>query len=75
MQLLKSSTNRHCFNQVSVGSVFIEHSPHMKEVYKIYCRNHDDATALLEKYEDDPEFQAPVLEYLNHVKYVKLDLN
>ena len=40
----------------------------MKEVYKIYCRNHDDSTALLEKYEDDQEFQAPVQEYLNHVR-------
>ena len=53
---------------MNVGRVFIEHAAHMKEVYKVYCRNHDDASALLEKYEDDPEFQVPLQEYLSHVK-------
>uniref|UniRef100_H2YBY0 DH domain-containing protein n=1 Tax=Ciona savignyi TaxID=51511 RepID=H2YBY0_CIOSA len=52
----------------NIGKVFTEFSPRMKEVYKIYCRNHDDATALLEKCEDDREFQVLVQECLNNAK-------
>ena len=56
--------------EMNVGRIFIEHIPRMKEVYKVYCRNHDDATTMLEKFEDDPDFRLPVQECLNNVKYV-----
>nr|CAB3239231.1 dynamin-binding protein-like [Phallusia mammillata] len=56
-------------NQISnVGAIFIKHIPEMKEVYKMYCRNHDDATAMLEKIEDDVELCSAVEICLNNVK-------
>ena len=53
-----------------MGKVFIEHVPRMTEVYKIYCHNHDDATAMLEKLEYDLKFQLPLQECLSIAKYV-----
>ncbi|XP_033117116.1 dynamin-binding protein-like isoform X1 [Anneissia japonica] len=44
-----------------IGACFMEHCKDLEEVYKQYCRNHDDATALLEKYEENNE----ILEYIN----------
>nr|XP_009861636.1 dynamin-binding protein-like [Ciona intestinalis] len=52
----------------NIGKVFSRFSPQMKEVYKVYCRNHDDATSLLEKYEEDQEFQVPLQECLKNAK-------
>ena len=36
-------------NEAAVGGVFMENSSKLREVYAIYCRNHDSAAALLEK--------------------------
>ncbi|XP_077861889.1 uncharacterized protein LOC102808854, partial [Saccoglossus kowalevskii] len=47
-------------NQVA-GQCFINYSEELEDIYSHYCRNHDDAIALLEKYEDNPEIQ----EYIN----------
>ncbi|XP_022096440.1 dynamin-binding protein-like isoform X2 [Acanthaster planci] len=44
-----------------VGQVFMRYSNDLHKVYAEYCRNHDDATALLEKYEENDEVQ----EYIN----------
>eukprot|EP00057_Strongylocentrotus_purpuratus_P017174 XP_011671648.1 PREDICTED: dynamin-binding protein isoform X2 [Strongylocentrotus purpuratus] len=43
------------------GKIFMDHSRNLHEAYAQYCRNHDDASALLEKYEENPEVQ----EYIN----------
>lgn len=53
---------------MNIGEIFIKHIPQMKEVYKLYCRNHDDATVMLEKIEDDVELCAAVENCLNKVK-------
>ncbi|XP_071957132.1 dynamin-binding protein-like isoform X2 [Antedon mediterranea] len=44
-----------------IGECFMKHCKDLEDVYKQYCRNHDDATALLEKYEENNE----ILEYIN----------
>ncbi|XP_071852019.1 dynamin-binding protein-like isoform X3 [Apostichopus japonicus] len=44
-----------------IGECFMEHSSDLHSAYATYCRNHDDAIALLEKYEENPEVQ----EYIN----------
>lgn len=36
-------------NEEAVGMVFMSHSSRLREVYAVYCRNHDSAAALLEK--------------------------
>ena len=36
-------------NEEAVGGVFMSHSTRLREVYAVYCRNHDTAAALLEK--------------------------
>ncbi|XP_041466815.1 dynamin-binding protein-like isoform X2 [Lytechinus variegatus] len=43
------------------GKIFMDQSRSLHEAYAQYCRNHDDASALLEKYEENPEVQ----EYIN----------
>lgn len=40
-----------------LGKCFVDIAEEMKEVYAVYCRNHDDAISLMEKYEDMPEIQ------------------
>lgn len=40
-----------------LGKCFVDIAEEMKEVYAVYCRNHDDAISLVEKYEDVPEIQ------------------
>lgn len=42
------------FNQESIlcifsGKCFVDIAEEMKEVYAVYCRNHDDAISLMEK--------------------------
>ena len=36
-------------NEEAMGGVFMKHSSRLKDVYAVYCRNHDSAAALLEK--------------------------
>ena len=36
-------------DQQSVGGVFVTFAPRLRDVYAIYCRNHDGAAAVLEK--------------------------
>ena len=36
-------------NEEAVGGVFMNLSSRLREVYAVYCRNHDSAAALLEK--------------------------
>ena len=36
-------------NEEAVGGVFMTYSSRLREVYAVYCRNHDTAAALLEK--------------------------
>ncbi len=38
-----------CTEQQMVGEVFMTFAPQMREVYAVYCRNHDSAAALVEK--------------------------
>lgn len=33
----------------SVGGVFVTFAPRLRDVYAIYCRNHDGAATVLEK--------------------------
>ncbi|XP_071795699.1 dynamin-binding protein-like isoform X1 [Asterias amurensis] len=44
-----------------IGQCFMRHSNDLHKAYAEYCRNHDDATTLLEKYEENDEVQ----EYIN----------
>lgn len=34
---------------ISTGKCFVDIADEMKEVYAVYCRNHDDAISLMEK--------------------------
>ena len=36
-------------NCLFVGKCFVDIAEEMKEVYAVYCRNHDDAISLVEK--------------------------
>jgi len=56
-------------DKFNVGRVFIEYIPQMKEVYKIYCNNLDDATAMLEKAAGNLTFRQILQECLMKVKY------
>ena len=38
-----------CRNQQAVGEVFVTFAPKLRDVYAAYCRNHDTASAILEK--------------------------
>lgn len=38
-----------CINCLFVGKCFVDIAEEMKEVYAVYCRNHDDAISLVEK--------------------------
>ena len=57
-----------------MGAVFIKHMPEMKEIYKVYCRNHDDSLTLLENLDEDAELQDAIQESLVTVKYVSRQL-
>ncbi|XP_019615513.1 PREDICTED: dynamin-binding protein-like isoform X1 [Branchiostoma belcheri] len=43
-----------------LGETFLRFSADLEETYKLYCRNHDDALALLEKYEEIEEIQESI---------------
>ncbi|XP_031562660.1 dynamin-binding protein-like [Actinia tenebrosa] len=43
--------------QQELGKCFVDLADEIKDVYAQYCRNHDDAISLLEKYEEVPEAQ------------------
>ncbi|XP_078587056.1 dynamin-binding protein-like isoform X1 [Branchiostoma floridae x Branchiostoma japonicum] len=43
-----------------LGETFLRFSQDLEETYKLYCRNHDDALALLEKYEEIEEIQESI---------------
>lgn len=36
-------------NFISPGKCFVDLSEEIKDVYAVYCRNHDDAISLMEK--------------------------
>lgn len=38
-----------CQDHQSVGGVFVTFAPRLRDVYAIYCRNHDGAASILEK--------------------------
>ncbi|CAH1258331.1 DNMBP [Branchiostoma lanceolatum] len=44
----------------TLGETFLGFSQDLEETYKLYCRNHDDALALLEKYEEIEEIQESI---------------
>jgi len=50
---------------MNVGRVFINHIPQMIDVYKVYCRNYNDAINELEKLKNEPEI---LFEFLNNVR-------
>ncbi|XP_072162827.1 uncharacterized protein [Diadema setosum] len=60
MNHLEETTEKPVEDQL-IGKVFMDNSKNLHEAYAQYCRNHDDASALLEKYEENPEVQ----EYIN----------
>nr|XP_039264334.1 dynamin-binding protein-like isoform X2 [Styela clava] len=53
---------------LTIGQVFIDNIPNMKDVYMPYCRNHDDSIAMVEKLENDAEFMQAVGYCLETVK-------
>ncbi|XP_038053074.1 dynamin-binding protein-like isoform X2 [Patiria miniata] len=58
---LEETTEGKAPEEQVVGQVFMQYSNDLHKVYAEYCRNHDDATTLLEKYEENDEVQ----EYIN----------
>ena len=44
-----------CRGDEAVGSVFVSFAPRLREVYAVYCRNHDAAVALIEKVSGLPQ--------------------
>ncbi|XP_070565083.1 rho guanine nucleotide exchange factor 38-like isoform X2 [Ptychodera flava] len=61
LESLEENITRKPPEEQLAGLCFINFSKELEEVYSQYCRNHDDAIALLEKYEDNPDIQ----EYIN----------
>ncbi|KAJ7357603.1 hypothetical protein OS493_024416 [Desmophyllum pertusum] len=51
-----------------LGKCFMDIAEEMKEVYAVYCRNHDDAISLMEKYEDVPEIQDAFTKCLDKIR-------
>ncbi|XP_032242810.2 dynamin-binding protein isoform X1 [Nematostella vectensis] len=54
--------------QQELGKCFAEHAEEIKSVYSTYCKNHDDAIGLLEKYEDCLEAQEAFRKCLDAVR-------
>ncbi|XP_066278054.1 dynamin-binding protein-like isoform X2 [Branchiostoma lanceolatum] len=52
----------------TLGETFLGFSQDLEETYKLYCRNHDDALALLEKYEEIEEIQESITRCLVTLK-------
>ncbi|XP_070200464.1 dynamin-binding protein-like [Littorina saxatilis] len=52
---LESATSGKAFSDQIVGSTFVALAEDMKNTYAPYCRHHDDAIAVMEKYHDIPE--------------------
>ena len=38
-----------CLKKIISGKCFVDLSEEIKDVYAVYCRNHDDAISLMEK--------------------------
>ena len=38
-----------CQEEEKVGAVFVKFGPRLRAAYGVYCRNHDSASALVEK--------------------------
>ncbi|XP_078366924.1 dynamin-binding protein-like isoform X2 [Oculina patagonica] len=51
-----------------LGKCFADIAEEMKEVYAVYCRNHDDAISLMEKYEEVPEIQEAFTKCLDKIR-------
>ena len=55
LSLLEAGIKGKTFQEQIVGLSFTDMCESMKHVYAPYCRNHDDAIALLEKYDENVE--------------------
>lgn len=55
-------------NDQELGKCFVDIADEMKEVYAVYCRNHDDAISLVEKYEEIPDIQDAFTKCLDKIR-------
>ena len=53
--------------QAPVGSVFVTFAPRIRDVYGVYCRSHDNASALYEKVRTHTLLKRTCLYYFMHV--------
>uniref|UniRef100_S4R7V9 Dynamin-binding protein n=1 Tax=Petromyzon marinus TaxID=7757 RepID=S4R7V9_PETMA len=53
---------------LSPGEIFLAFKSELEEVYKVYCRNHDDAISLLEASEKDEDIKAQMAVCLKNMR-------
>ncbi|XP_078470480.1 dynamin-binding protein isoform X1 [Lampetra planeri] len=51
-----------------IGEIFLAFKSELEEVYKVYCRNHDDAISLLEAFEKDEDIKAQMAVCLKNMR-------
>uniref|UniRef100_A0A4W3IF06 DH domain-containing protein n=1 Tax=Callorhinchus milii TaxID=7868 RepID=A0A4W3IF06_CALMI len=54
----------------TIGPVFLRYRDELEEVYNVYCQNHEEAIALLEVYEREPEIQAQLSSCLQELRTI-----
>lgn len=57
-----------CRGDEAVGSVFVSFAPRLREVYAVYCRNHDAAVALIEKCQDSANLSEQIRSCLDLIR-------
>ncbi|KAG1660804.1 Dynamin-binding protein [Nymphon striatum] len=72
LEQLENAVNNRAEEKQVIGVCFDAIAEDMKQAYGHYCRNHDEVTALLEKYDENPAIQA----YINKgIQKVRLTIN
>ncbi|XP_043917243.1 rho guanine nucleotide exchange factor 38 [Protopterus annectens] len=56
-----------------LGEVFLQIKAPLEEVYKVYCRHHDDAISLLESYEKDDNIKVHLRTCMQQLKKIYED--
>ncbi|CAI8019793.1 Dynamin-binding protein [Geodia barretti] len=59
-----------CAGEEKVGEVFVRFGPRLRSTYAAYCRNHDTASSLVEKYSENPELTKIIKTSLDAIRAV-----